>query len=367
MCSHERNCKVSSNLSTSLTLCSAASAACDLSFTFGRFNSAAYNNVSLTVSVGNKLSNCSTYAAQLFKTFELDFFSPTKIFPSNVPCVFLPAMTSNKVVFPAPLGPMSAVTRHGWNTTDTSFNNLIISFFFVLCFTLYDTFCTTTGKRMPVIESSSTGLLNQSSSSSYTTSSGDNFVSSSSPSMFTINSPAFSSRIVVESHHSSFVNFSSMDANFSSSWSSSSRSSFFPKSSPSSFPTPYVGLYGIISLLSSSSPYSSSSSPLVFAVVVSAPFPFDDKDDTPSPKRDSTLIASFTSPFCFDDDDPTTRRRLSFSSSSSSPQKAPPEESSFVRKRVTEASSSAASSFASISRYIFLFFFVARGKKKAFR
>ena len=349
MCSHERNCKVSSNLSTSLTLCSAASAACDLSFTFGRFNSAAYNNVSLTVSVGNKLSNCSTYAAQLFKTFELDFFSPTKIFPSNVPCVFLPAMTSNKVVFPAPLGPMSAVTRHGWNTTDTSFNNLIISFFFVLCFTLYDTFCTTTGKRMPVIESSSTGLLNQSSSSSYTTSSGDNFVSSSSPSMFTINSPAFSSRIVVESHHSSFVNFSSMDANFSS-WSSSSGSSFFPKSSPSSFPTPYVGLYGVISLLSSSSSYSSSSSSFVFAVV--APFPFDTKDDdTPSSKRDSTSIASFTSPFCFDDDDPTTRCRLSFSSSSSS--QPPPEESSFFRERLTEASSSTAS-FTSIYRYIFL-------------
>ena len=71
---------------------------------------------SSTVTCGEWISFCSTYPATLAKVL-CSFLCPEiLISPSIYPPVFLPAKTSRRVVFPAPLEPTSAVRTLGLNT-----------------------------------------------------------------------------------------------------------------------------------------------------------------------------------------------------------------------------------------------------------
>lgn len=84
------------------------------------FSSAWYLSVSLTVSTPRRASNCSTYAATDSSRGLDASDAPKNTEPETTPAVLRPETTSRSVVFPAPLGPMSAETSPGSNTALTS-------------------------------------------------------------------------------------------------------------------------------------------------------------------------------------------------------------------------------------------------------
>mmetsp|Transcript_2661 Transcript_2661/g.9810 ORF Transcript_2661/g.9810 Transcript_2661/m.9810 type:complete len:206 (+) Transcript_2661:1584-2201(+) len=85
---------------------------------------------SYTVKEDSSASCCCTYAVSLFRRKLVGSLPSKRTFPEISPVVFLPLMTSSKLVLPAPLGPSRAYICPGQITPVMFFRIALLGFLF---------------------------------------------------------------------------------------------------------------------------------------------------------------------------------------------------------------------------------------------